>query len=386
MSRARDTLSNDAELLLCFQVLDSPTLPARTLAAGAKRDPGELDRLSTRHDQAPAGVVRLDEDLFGWRPDVPALHRPWTEPARLVTRRLGEDLLTTLDAACDRLGRPVTGFAYPVNTPFLPPMRFSDAPQATSWVRRHLSLTLATVRAGGTARLRSLATALTARLWACAPTDAPRHWAVDLVEAGTRAAIDDRQPHTLAGLLRLSARWFATQGDFVTAEAHGVREWVVWKELDDTTGMIDTLWRRAVIYRQAGRGNRELDCYQRLLSLYRHTGDRFGLARAQTARGVTLAATGRARDAAEQLRDAARLVEDPDDLPGVPPVELAGLLETMGRACWSIGATGTARRHFSDALRLLVDVDEQVAHRIRTLLATPENHPLPGNASRSVPP
>jgi hypothetical protein len=375
VSRARDRLSNDPELLLCFQVLDSPALPARTLAAGIHRPLDDLEQFST--PQRPSGLVRLDEDLFGWHPDVPTLPQPWGEPARLVTRRIGEDLLTTLDIVCDRLGQPVDGFDYRADAPLLPPVQFVDSRHTMSWLHRHLSVTLATVRASGTARLRSLATALSARLWACAPTNAPRQWAVDLADAGIRAAIDDRQPRTLAGLLRLSARWFATHGDFVTAEAHGVREWMVWKELDDTTAMIDTLWRRALVYREAGRGNRELDCYQRLLSLYQHTGDRFGVARTQVARGVALVATGRLRDAVEQLREATRLVDTLDTLPEVPRVALANLLETMGRAYWNIGSTGAARRHFSGALRLLVDLDEPAAQRMRILLAAPENQPLP---------
>lgn len=377
MSRARDELSNDAALLLCFQVLDSSALPARTLTVGANLEPDELDHFRTPSRPTTSGLVRLDDGLLGWSPETSALPQPWDESARLVVRRIGEDLLTTLDTACGRVGCPVEGFDYPAGTPLLPPLRFSDAPQTVSWLRQHLSVSLATVRAGGTARLRSLTTALAARLWACVPTDVPRHWAMDLAEAGTRAAIDGRQPHALAGLLRLSARWFATHGDFVTAEAHGVREWMVWKELQDIVGMIDTLWRRALIYREAGRGNRELDCYQRLLSLYRRTADRFGVARTQLARGVALVAVGRAHDAAEQLREAARTFENPDDLPEVPHIELARTLEALGRAFWSIGSTGTARRQFSGALRLLVDLDNQAAQRIRALLATPDDHPLP---------
>ncbi|WP_157620989.1 tetratricopeptide repeat protein [Saccharothrix sp. NRRL B-16348] len=366
------------ELLHCFQVLDRPELPAWVLTVGANLEPGELEDLSVRLNEGSAGLVRLGDDLFGWRPEPQSLPEPWGARARLVTRRIGEGLLTTLDTACGLLGHPVRGFDYRVDTPVPAPVRFSEPSQATAWLRRHLPVSLATVRAGGRAGLRSLATVLTARLWVCAPTDVSRQWAVDLAEAGTQAAVDDRRPRDLAGLLRLSARWFAAAGDFPTAEAHGVREWVLWKELDDATGMIDTLWRRAHVYRAAGRGNRELDCYQRLLSLYRQSDDRFGLAHTQVARGVALAGVGRARDAAEQLREAARAVGELDSPGAASPGELASVLETLGRALWNLGVFGAARRQFSAALRQLVDVDEQAAQRIRVLLAHPEGHSLPG--------
>ncbi|MGW4116934.1 hypothetical protein ACWEFJ_39185, partial [Actinosynnema sp. NPDC004786] len=279
---------------------------------------------------------------------------------------------------CELLGHATDGFDHRVDTPASSPVWFAGPPQAAAWLRRHLPVSLATVRAGGRARLRSLAVGLASRLWVCAPTDAPRQWAVDLAEAGTRAAVDDRRPHGLAGLLRLSARWFAAAGDFPTAEAHGVREWVVWKQLDDTEGMIDTLWRRAHVYRAAGRGNRELDCYQRLVSLYRRVGDRFGLARVRVSRGVALVGVGRDRDAGEQLREAARAVGELDSPADAPPGELASVLEDLGRALWGLGAFGWARRQFSAALRLLVDRDERAAQRVRILLAHPEGRSLPG--------
>ncbi|CCH30163.1 hypothetical protein ABZ816_38220 [Actinosynnema sp. NPDC047251] len=383
MNRVSNRPPDDVELLRCFQVLDLRTVPARFLAAGAALDPDLLDHVAARRSETASGLVRIAEGEFGWYPDPPLLPLPWDDSAELVTRRVGEDLLAALGSACALLGRPVDGFeplaataAATTAPPAVPPIGFTDRPQATSWLRRHLTVSLAAVRAAGRARLRSLATALAAHLWTCAPTDVPRQWAEGLADAGTRAAIDDRQPRRLAGLLRLSARWFAASGDFVTANAHGVREWTVWKELGDTAGMIDTLWRRAEIYRADRRGNRELDCYQRLRSLYQGVDDRFGLARTQVARGVALIVVGRPRNAGEQLRDAARAVED---LADVPPSDLASLLETLGRAFWRLGAVGTAKRQFSGALRLLVDHDDQAAQRIRALLAHPEHLPLPGH-------
>lgn len=378
MSRAWDRPSDDAELLHCFRVLDLRELPAWVLIVGADLAPGELEHLSARPDEAPVGLVRLGDDRFGWHPEAPGLPEPWEEPALLVARRVGEGLLAVLDAACGVLGHGPDGVDYRVDTSVVAPVRFSGPPEVAAWLRRSLPVSLATVRAGGKARLRSLATALAARLWVCVPTDASRQWAMDMAEAGTQAAIDDRRPLTFAALLRLSARWFAAAGDFPTAEAHGVREWVLWKELGDTTGMIDTLWRRARVYRDAGRVNRELDCYQRLLSLYRQSGDRFGVARTQVTRGVALAGADRARDAAAQLREAARAVGELDSPGDAPPGDLASVLEALGRALWGLGAFGAARRQFSAALRLLVDVDERAAQRIRVLLAYPEDQSLPG--------
>lgn len=374
MNQMENRPPDDVDLLRCFQVLDQPSLPARVLAAGAGLRSERLDRFMIRRNETDSGLVRTAEGEFGWHPRPSVLPLPWNEPAQLVTRRIGEDLLISLDVVCALLERPVDGFDYDLTTPPLPPIGFTDAPHATSWLQRHLTVSLAAVRAAGRARLRSLATVLTARLWSCAPAEAPRQWAQDLADAGTRAAIDDRQPRRLAGLLRLSARWFASSGDYVTANAHGVREWTLWKELDDIPGMIDTLWRRAGIYRADRRGNRELDCYQRLNSLYRGLDDRFGMIRTQLARATTLIAVGRTQDAVEQLREAARAA---DDLTDVPPSELASLLETLGRAFWRTGAVGTAKRQFSGALRLLVDHDEVAAQRIRTLLAHPEDLPLP---------
>ncbi|MBB5958486.1 tetratricopeptide (TPR) repeat protein [Saccharothrix tamanrassetensis] len=345
------------------------------MAAGAALDLDLFDQFAAQRNETASGLVRIAGGEFAWHPEPPPLPLPWDESAELVTRRVGEDLLVTLDSVCALLDRTVEGFEYTVAATAVPPIGFADPPQATSWIRRHLTLSLSAVRAAGRARLRLLATVLAAHLWTCTPTDVSRQWAEGLADAGTRAAIDDRQPRRLAGLLRLSARWFAASGDFVTANAHGVREWTVWKELGDTAGMIDTLWRRAEIYRADRRGNRELDCYQRLRSLYQGIDDRFGLVRTQVARGVALIVVGRPRNATEQLRDAARAV---DDLSDVPPSDLASLLETLGRAFWRLGAVGTAKRQFSGALRLLVDHDDQAAQRIRSLLAHPEHAPLPG--------
>ncbi|WP_433260687.1 hypothetical protein ACQPZF_24780 [Actinosynnema sp. CS-041913] len=355
-------------------MLDSTELPARVLAAGANLDPTQLGSVPASLHDRTEGVVKLGDDLFGWAPAPPPLPDPWRDPARSVARRIGEDLLLSLDAVCQALGRPVQGFDYEPDTVVLPPMRFPDPAHATSWLRRHLVSASAAVRACGRARMRSLAVALAARLWICAPADVDDRWAAGLTDAGTRAAIDAREPRTFARLLRLSAQWFADRGDFATAEAHGVREWMAWKRLDDVDGMIDVLWHRAAVYRAARRGSSELDCYPRLLSLYRRRGDEVGIARTSAANGSALFAVGRDRDAAEQLH---RTVRDIAKLPAFPTGEHAAALETLGRAHWRLGAWTAARRRFHAALRLVDGTDGQTADRIRGLLGVPDGQPLP---------
>ncbi|MGM1060644.1 hypothetical protein [Saccharothrix sp. Mg75] len=382
MSQAWDRLSARTDLLrTTFRVLDSiQDLPTRMLAVGADLPFEAFADIPSASVEHHSVLVRTGPDSFRSAVPLDPLPQPWGEVARNVADRIGHDVLATLTIACEVLGRPVSGFDHrSTTTRPLPPIGLSDVQDVGDWIDSHFALLPAVVRACAVARFRPLALAIAARSWVCAPDHASPAWAHELSEAGAQAAIDDRSVPAFAGVMRFSAQWFADHGDMATAERHGVREWTAWERLGDTDGMIDVLWHRAGLYHAAGRQDRELDCHERLQSLYEARDDELGIARTIAATGITFAGLGSDQAAVEHLYRAARQLSS---LPAATPGEQAVVVETLGRVYWRLGDHYAARRRFHAALRLHElseekEPVEQAVQRVRGLLDTPDGRPLP---------
>ncbi|ATE53477.1 hypothetical protein CNX65_09365 [Actinosynnema pretiosum] len=359
-----------ADLLNTFLVLDVPELPMRVLAVGSgidlRRAGEELSAVLDRplRDDCPARLSRVGGDRFRLHPE-PVAPDEWDDAALLVARRIGEDLLRALA----KVVPDVAGFDHECGTLALPEAEFADAAEAAAWPVRHRWLLLGAVRAAVKAGWHTLAAALAARMWVAASVEADPKWAEELAHWGAEAAIESRRPEALAGLLRLSAVWFADHGDFVTAEEHGVRELRARRRLGDPDGIADVLWRRAEVYRRWGRLHLALDCYRDLEFHYRELADERGAARVRAATGVVLLAAARPEAAVAQLERAARVLAD---LPGVGAGERAGVLEELGNALWRMGSGDKAVQRYRDALALLESGDDEAARRVRRLLERAE--------------
>jgi tetratricopeptide (TPR) repeat protein len=123
------------------------------------------------------------------------------------------------------------------------------------------------------------------------------------------------------------------------------------------------------LYRDWGRLGKALDTYLALADLRRETADPAAVADALAEVGATMHAAGRLTSAQDYFdRADEELSED------TSPAH-ARILEWCGRTRWEQGHHGAARRRWSRALAMLVDVDDEGADRVRALLATePDGH------------
>ncbi|MCE6995070.1 hypothetical protein LZG04_09650 [Saccharothrix sp. S26] len=258
-----------------------------------------------------------------------------------------------------------------------PSGRTSD--EARRWLRDHRECVLGVADAANAADLPSSASPITALLWAVAEVAGfDPGFVRALVGTASRAAIARRDPESLTAVLRSAWVWFERRGDLAAAEEHASREWDLWRRAGRTAEAVRLLWWRAEMARRRGRADLELRCYERLESLHDTDGvdadERAALVRVWAATASALLAHDRADLAVDRARRAENAVRA---LPDFPPVEQALVFEWSGRALWARDSVGPARRRFSEALALLVDVDDTASDRIRGLLAHDQGHPLP---------
>ncbi len=371
VSREWDRPSIHAALIHTFQALEADELPTRVIAVAVDLDLRQADEVlaglvGRPLDDSGATLRSTGGGRYTLEPVPDGQVDPRQEPVRALVRRLGEDFLTTLDTAVEAgicagqapggaggqldtaCAAAVAGCSHKVSEPVLPAVEFAGRAEVAAWSIRSRRLSRSLLRATLRAGLHRLTSALAARLWHLPPHD-DTDWAHDVALYGTEAATEAREPESLAGLLALSARWFADAGDFATAEVHGVRESRVRRGIGDAEGIADALWRRAHIYRRAGHAHFALDCYRELSADCQDRGDRRGLARALAATGVTLLASGRPDAAVEQLRRAAvthdrQPVDHASASDGASVLDHASVLEQLGRALWELGETGSTRR------------------------------------------
>ncbi|MFE9748792.1 hypothetical protein ACFYOT_28120 [Saccharothrix saharensis] len=253
------------------------------------------------------------------------------------------------------------------------------AADARRWLRVHEKCVLAVADAANAADLPAAASPITALLRTVAEVAGfDPGFVRALTETAARSAVAERDPESLGAALRSAWVWFERRGDLAAAEEYAAREWDLWRRAGRTADAVRLLWWRAEISRRRGRADLELRCYERLESLHDtdsvDADERAALVRVWAAAASALLAHDRADLAVDWARRAEHAVRA---LPDFPPVEQALVFEWSGRALWASDAVGPARRRFSEALALLVDVDDTAADRIRRLLTHDRASPLP---------
>jgi tetratricopeptide (TPR) repeat protein len=234
-----------------------------------------------------------------------------------------------------------------------------------AWLAGHRADVVAGVLACDRDGLRGLGTRLAAAAWPAALLVPDPRWWADLAEAGEAVAIADRDPRALADLLHRAAATFAAHGDRVAAEERWVRALAVLRR-DGVAGQDRVLAALGSLYRDWGRLGKALDAYLGLVDVFRDAGDATGTAAALTEVGTTMHAAGRVRSAMAYFDQA----DEAMSRAGTAAAEHARVLVWCGRTRWEQGQHSAARRRWSQALALLVDVDEGAADRVRALLAT----------------
>jgi tetratricopeptide (TPR) repeat protein len=259
-----------------------------------------------------------------------------------------------------------------------------------AWVRRHWPELLAGVRACDRDGLRRCGTGLAYAIWPAAGlAPDPQGWS-ELAEAGESLAIADRDPPMLADLLHRSAAAFAEQGDRLRAEAQWVRALAVFRREHGEVGRgAAILTGLAALYREWGRLGKALDADLSLVELRRSEGEPVRTAQALTEVATTMREAGRLRTAADYFGQAdaelSPITGEDDAGPGPLSVH-ARILLWGGRTWWDLGESGRARRWWSRALAMMIDVDDDIADHVRALLATAPDHALPEDALLSTAP
>jgi hypothetical protein len=371
----------DSEVLQCFVAVRVPGLDDPDLS---------VDVLSAMTGLATPIVLDVTRDLC--RTDVLTSSRPdWYRLAYVAGTAGAEDtdnptrqgrffayLETALAAVMDALAIAHTDAVPAGSAPVGAVAGFTGSAQAVEWVVAYRGLLLTAVQLGALVGLSQDACWLAAVLWPItANVDVlrvDRAWATDLARHGEEAAIQGRDPHTLGTVLEHSAQLAEYHADRLTAEAQWVRALAVWRELAEHTRVVGVLTALIGLYRSWGRFHRALDAAVELVSETQRAADDRGTALALGAVGVTMLAANRPDSAVDYLNQADRAMSQ---LVEPLTAEHAHTLVALGRAHWRLGAWSMARRRFSAALALWVDLDDTEADYVRLLLGQPEGEPLP---------
>jgi tetratricopeptide (TPR) repeat protein len=207
---------------------------------------------------------------------------------------------------------------------------------------------------------------LASAVWPVAGDVPDPDWWAELAEAGEALAIAAREPATLVDLLHAAATTFARHGDRLRAEERWVRALAITRRDALRERGAAVLSALGGLYRDWGRLSKALDAYLGLVDLRRDADDEVGAADALAEVGVTMYAAGRPRSAMDYFDRA----EETMRKAGVAADAHARVLVWCGRTRWEQGEHGAARRRWSQALAMLVDVDEAAANQVRALLAT----------------
>jgi hypothetical protein len=287
-------------------------------------------------------------------------------------------LETALAAATDALGAAHTETVPTRSTEVGVVAGFTGSAQAVDWVVAYRGLLLTAVQLGAPVGLSRDACWLATTLWPITSEidvlRVDRTWATDLARHGEEAAIQGRDPHTLGTVLEHSAQLAEYHADRLTAEAQWVRALAIWQELAEHTRVVGVLTALIGLYRSWGRFHRALDAAVELVSETQRAADDRGTALALREVGVTMLAANRPDSAVDYLNQADRAMSQ---LAEPLTADHAHTLVALGRAHWRLGAWSMARRRFSAALALWVDLDDTEADHVRLLLGRPEGGPLP---------
>lgn len=263
-----------------------------------------------------------------------------------------------------------------------------DPAEAGAWLAEHRAEVLAAVRACDREGLRRHGTRLASAVWPSAGLVRDPPWWHELAGAGAALAIADRDPEMLADLLHRSAATYAGHGDRLRAEAHWVRALaIIRRDLSgadqsrDRDRGVAVLTGLGALYRGWGRLSKALDADLGIVDLQRAAGDALGTAAALTRVAATMRAAGRLSSATDYLAQADEAMTPITEAADCAPQLLtahARILVWWGRALWEQGHHGAARRPWSRALAMVIDVDDEAADHVRALLATAPEEPLPG--------
>jgi tetratricopeptide (TPR) repeat protein len=234
-----------------------------------------------------------------------------------------------------------------------------------AWLAGHRGEVVAAVLACDRDGERGRGTRLAAAVWPAAGRGRDPGWWTELAEAGEALAIADRDPGMLADLLHRSATTFASGGDRLRAEERWVRALAVARRERLPAREQEVLRALGDLYREWGRLSKALDAYLGLVDLRRDAGDPAGTADALATVGATMHAAGRLGSATEYFDRADEVLSEAS---GAPEAH-ARVLVWCGRTRWEQGQHGAARRRWSRALAMLVDVDDAAANEVRDLLA-----------------
>jgi tetratricopeptide (TPR) repeat protein len=237
--------------------------------------------------------------------------------------------------------------------------------EPATWLAEHRGEVLAAVLACDRDGVRGLGTRLAAAVWPAARLVEDPAWWQDLAEAGEALAIAGRDPAMLVDLLHSGATTFAQHGDRLRAEERWVRALAITRRDGHHERSDTVLAALGALYRDWGRLSKALDAYLGLVDLRRDAGDPAGTANALAEVGTTMHAAGRLRSATDYFDRA-----DEALTPVSAPAAHARILVWCGRTRWEQGQHDAARRRWSRALAMLVDVDEDAADQVRALLAT----------------
>jgi tetratricopeptide (TPR) repeat protein len=252
------------------------------------------------------------------------------------------------------------------------------------WLAGHRGAVLAAVLACDRDGSRGTGMRLAAAVWHSARLVPDPRWWADLAEAGEALAIADRDPATLVDLLHGCASTFAWHGDRLRAEERWVRALAITRRDGDRERGDAVLTALGALYRGWGRLSKALDAYLGLVDLRQEAADPAGTADALAEVGATMHAAGRlssASDYFDRADDVLSHAAGPETV-----IAHARVLEWCGRTRWEQGQHGAARRRWSRALAMLVDVDDDAANRVRALLATEPAERLPYWANTSSSP
>ncbi|ALG11994.1 hypothetical protein AOZ06_38580 [Kibdelosporangium phytohabitans] len=245
---------------------------------------------------------------------------------------------------------------------------------AAGWLRDSRHEILAAAReVVSTGDPRTAASFLTAA-WSLVTVNTDTSWCDDLRDCGRELSTTAPESPDLAAVFRHSAAAYHMRGDYRFAEAEGLAELAVRRKLDDPDEHVAALNALSRTFRARDRLHRAMDCADERLALHiKHRRPHEIAADLQHLGHLMLLAEREdtATDYLTRARDAF------DELPDVTAQQHARVRTLLGCALWRSGGESAARREFSNALRLVVEVDEPTAEKIRELLSRPSGEPLP---------
>jgi tetratricopeptide (TPR) repeat protein len=274
--------------------------------------------------------------------------------------------------------------------------------RAADWLDSCRWLILVAITAGLTVGEPALTRELIRAAWdaveASTPVRADRPWREALAELGESVALTTQDPQLLAEVLGRSATWADRQDhDWIRAEQQWLRALTIHRRAGEhSTDVAVVFTALRDLYHRHGRHHQALDAAHEVLTEHAHRHDTRGVAHAHTALAVILLAAARPEDAAEQAEAAVAAFRDLRDTPPASRnaeatnstgadrggldadlVDEAQALIVWGRCRWAAGGWRAARDRFSDALALLVDIDDTAADTVRDLLRVADGEPLP---------